>query len=282
MRRKKHCATCTSHTDRSVWLVCNKKAESQRYIKQGIGERERANLVVQLARFFYIFIYVYPGAAHTVMFYVLKHCATCTSHTDISQPSLSSTLVSHRHFPRHQTLLVHPVYYISPQVKKGTTPQVVCNKKGTTPQVVCNKKGTTPQVVCNKKGTTPQVVCNKKGTTPQVVCNKKGTTPQVVCNKKGTTPQVICNKKGTTPQVICNKEAESQRYIKQESVSTMLLLLIQILSTPPEGDNPKGRTRWQGNNFLDEKTSTILKYSLTTDLKRKANGTYLYRVIGGE
>ena len=34
-----------------------------------VGERERANLVVQLARFFYI--YVYPGAAHTVMFYVL-------------------------------------------------------------------------------------------------------------------------------------------------------------------------------------------------------------------
>ena len=40
-----------------------------------VGERERANLVVQLACFFYIYIYifmyVYPGAAHTVMFYVL-------------------------------------------------------------------------------------------------------------------------------------------------------------------------------------------------------------------
>ena len=25
-----------------------------------IGERERANLVVQLARFFYIYVYIYP------------------------------------------------------------------------------------------------------------------------------------------------------------------------------------------------------------------------------
>ena len=35
-----------------------------------IGERERANLVVQLARFFYIHLYIYPGIAHTVMFYI--------------------------------------------------------------------------------------------------------------------------------------------------------------------------------------------------------------------
>ena len=33
-----------------------------------VGERERANLVVQLARFFYIYIYFSTGAAHTVYF----------------------------------------------------------------------------------------------------------------------------------------------------------------------------------------------------------------------
>ena len=35
-----------------------------------IGERERANLVVQLARFFYIYIYIYPALMFAVMFYV--------------------------------------------------------------------------------------------------------------------------------------------------------------------------------------------------------------------
>ena len=39
-----------------------------------IGERERANLVVQPARFFHLFIYIYiymdDAVAHTVMFYV--------------------------------------------------------------------------------------------------------------------------------------------------------------------------------------------------------------------
>ena len=34
-----------------------------------IGERERANLVVQLARFFYI--YIYPALMYAVMFYVI-------------------------------------------------------------------------------------------------------------------------------------------------------------------------------------------------------------------
>ena len=36
---------------------------------QLIGERERANLVVQLARFFYI--YIYPALMYAVMFYVI-------------------------------------------------------------------------------------------------------------------------------------------------------------------------------------------------------------------
>ena len=41
-----------------------------------IGERERANLVVQLARFFYIYIYFSTGAAHTVLFYVFLNQRT--------------------------------------------------------------------------------------------------------------------------------------------------------------------------------------------------------------
>ena len=41
-----------------------------------VGERERANLVVQLARFFYIYIYFSTGAAHTVMFYVFLNQRT--------------------------------------------------------------------------------------------------------------------------------------------------------------------------------------------------------------
>ena len=36
-----------------------------------IGDRERANLVVQLARFFYIYIYIYPALMYAVMFYVI-------------------------------------------------------------------------------------------------------------------------------------------------------------------------------------------------------------------
>ena len=36
-----------------------------------IGERERANLVVQLARFFCIYIYIYPALMYAVMFYVI-------------------------------------------------------------------------------------------------------------------------------------------------------------------------------------------------------------------
>ena len=36
-----------------------------------IGERERANLVVQQARFFYIYIYIYPALMYAVMFYVI-------------------------------------------------------------------------------------------------------------------------------------------------------------------------------------------------------------------
>ena len=37
-----------------------------------IGERERANLVVQLARFFYIYVYcIYPALMYAVMFYVI-------------------------------------------------------------------------------------------------------------------------------------------------------------------------------------------------------------------
>ena len=46
-------------------------------LRKVIGERERANLVVQLARFFYIYIYVYmyigiyPALMYAVMFYVI-------------------------------------------------------------------------------------------------------------------------------------------------------------------------------------------------------------------
>ena len=36
-----------------------------------IGERERAYLVVQTARFFYIYIYLYPALMYAVMFYVI-------------------------------------------------------------------------------------------------------------------------------------------------------------------------------------------------------------------
>ena len=43
------------------------------YRERVIGERERANLVVQLARFFYIYIYIYiyPALMYAVMFYVI-------------------------------------------------------------------------------------------------------------------------------------------------------------------------------------------------------------------
>ena len=36
-----------------------------------IGERERAYLVVQTARFFCIYIYIYPALMYAVMFYVI-------------------------------------------------------------------------------------------------------------------------------------------------------------------------------------------------------------------
>ena len=36
-----------------------------------IGERERANLVVQLARFFCLYIIIYPALMYAVMFYVI-------------------------------------------------------------------------------------------------------------------------------------------------------------------------------------------------------------------
>ena len=49
-----------------------KRVETFRNIRYGdgriIGERERANLVVQLARFFYISTGGRAGAAHTVYF----------------------------------------------------------------------------------------------------------------------------------------------------------------------------------------------------------------------
>ena len=37
-----------------------------------IGERERAYLVVQTARFFCIYIYLYPALMYAVMFYVMR------------------------------------------------------------------------------------------------------------------------------------------------------------------------------------------------------------------
>ena len=54
-----------------------------------IGERERANLVVQLARFFYIYnIGIYPALMYAVMFYVIlnnrKRLGDCVTFSYLS------------------------------------------------------------------------------------------------------------------------------------------------------------------------------------------------------
>ena len=46
-----------------------------------IGEQERANLVVELARFFYIHICFYPALSHTIILYVLLNKRLMKFHT---------------------------------------------------------------------------------------------------------------------------------------------------------------------------------------------------------
>ena len=71
-----HFAYATETIDNRAERDWNLIAQKVRVQLHGsiIGERERANLVVQLARFFGIYIYIYiyhPALMYAVMFYVI-------------------------------------------------------------------------------------------------------------------------------------------------------------------------------------------------------------------